>query len=122
MNLSLPFALHYLAGYGPLVATLLLTARNGGWPASQALFGKMVRWRVQAGWWLVAFSPLLFYGLLTVVIAWWQGQPPSFGELGELNFLPDLGLAALPFWVLTFGIGEEDRLARVRPAAAAAKA
>lgn len=106
-NLSLPFALHYLAGYGPFVAALLLTTRTGGWRALRALSGRMVHWRVRARWWLVAFSPLLFYGLLAVVMAWWQGQPPSFGELGELNFLPDLGLAALPFWVLTFGIGEE---------------
>lgn len=107
VNLSLPFALHYLVGYGPLVAALLLTARNGGWCALRTLFGRMARWRVRARWWLVAFSPLLFYGLLVAAMAWLQGQPPSFGELGKLNFLPDLGLAALPFWVLTFGIGEE---------------
>jgi membrane protease YdiL (CAAX protease family) len=30
-----------------------------------------------------------------------------FSTLGQLNFLPDLGLAALPFWIVTFGIGEE---------------
>jgi len=107
VNLSLPFGLHYLAGYGPLVAALLLTGRNGGWRALRALFGRMARWRVPARWWLVAFSPLLFYGLLVVAMAWWQGPPPSFGELGRLNFLPNLGLAALPFWVLTYGIGEE---------------
>jgi len=35
------------------------------------------------------------------------GEPISIASLGNVNFLPSLGLAALPLWLLTFGIGEE---------------
>jgi membrane protease YdiL (CAAX protease family) len=107
VNFSLPFGLHYLAGYGPMVAALLLTFRSGGWPVLRGFLGKMVEWRVPVRWWIAAFSPLLIYLLLILALTWLRQQPPSFKQLGKIKFLPDLGFAALIFWVVTFGIGEE---------------
>jgi membrane protease YdiL (CAAX protease family) len=107
VDLSLPFGLHYLAGYGPMVAALILTFISGGWPALRNLLGKIVKWRVPVQWWIVAFSPLLIYLLLILVLTWLRQQPPSFNQLGNIKFLPDLGFAALLFWIVTFGIGEE---------------
>ena len=45
VDLSLPFALHYLAGFGPLVAALFLTARNDGRRGLRTLVGSMACWR-----------------------------------------------------------------------------
>lgn len=106
LQLPIPFALHYLAAYGPMASALFLTARIDGWRGVRVLFGRMLRWRVAATWWLVAVSPLLVY-LLIVALWLLQGKPPAISALAQLNFLPDLGLIAIPFWVLSFGIGEE---------------
>ena len=102
-----PFSLHYLAGYGPLLAALIATMASQGWRGLQDLGRRMLRWRVSPLWWLVAFSPLLFFGLLAFALWFIKGRPPGVSLFGQLNFLPGLGLAALPFWILTFGIGEE---------------
>jgi len=104
---SLPFAAHYLAGYGPLAAAVVLTAKDEGRRGLRRLAQRMFRWRVPRIWWPVAFSPLLFYLLLAAVLWLAQGEPPAVGALGRLKFLPDLGLAAVPLWVATFGLGEE---------------
>lgn len=107
VDLSLPYTLHYVAGYGPMAAALLLTARNEGRRGLHELMGRTARWRLPAVWWVVAFSPLLFY-MLMVVAGWLlQGRPLALGALGQLKFLPELGLAAIPFWIVTFGLGEE---------------
>lgn len=103
----LPFWLHYLAAYGPMLAALIITGSSEGRRGLGNLLGRVVRWRISPLWWLVAFSPLLFYGLMVSVLWLVRGQPVDFSLLGRLDFLPHLGLTALPFWVLTFGIGEE---------------
>lgn len=107
LELPLPFALHYLAAYGPMAAALFLTARTDGWRGLRVLFGRMFRWRVAVKWWLVAVSPFLAYLVLIVALWLLQGKPLAISTLGQLNFLPDLGLVAIPFWILSFGIGEE---------------
>ena len=104
---SIPFSLHYLAAYGPLLAALMVTAVSEGRAGVRDLFGRIFRWRVSPRWWLVAFSPLLFYALVAFVLWLFQGRPPDLTILGKVNFLPRLGLAALPLWIVTFGIGEE---------------
>jgi membrane protease YdiL (CAAX protease family) len=107
MQLPLPFALHYLTGYGPMAAAFFLTARSDGWSGVRRLLSRMFHWRVSLVWWLFAFSPLLLYVFLAAGWGLLPGQPLALRELGQLNFLPDLGFAALPVWILTFGIGEE---------------
>jgi len=36
-----------------------------------------------------------------------HGRWPDIRRLGRVNYLPDLGIGALPLWVLTFGFDEE---------------
>lgn len=125
---DIPFSLHYLAGYGPMLAAIVMTVLTGGKTGLKGLFKRMSKWRVKPIWWLVAITPLGIY-LLAGIFQWsqlygrlykpdilsvldmlqWviQAQWSALLNLGWINFLPGLGLAALPMWVLTFGIGEE---------------
>jgi membrane protease YdiL (CAAX protease family) len=104
---GIPFSAHYLAAYGPMLSALIVTGMTRGSPGLRELLGRMTRWKVSPGWWLVAIAPLGLY--LVVAAALWliQGRPVDLVAMGQVDFLPALGLAALPMWVLTFGIGEE---------------
>lgn len=102
-----PFWFHYLAGYGPLLAALIVTGITGGTEALRELWGQMTRWRVKAGWWLVAISPLAVYFLAAAVLWLIQARGVDFTAMGMTAYLPPLGVAAIPLWILTFGIGEE---------------
>jgi len=102
VKFTLPFSIHYLAVYGPLLAALI-----DGSPDLKALFACMFNWRVRPLWWLIAFSPLIFFAISTVALRFIQREWIDPGLLGRVDFLPDLGLAALPLWILTYGLGEE---------------
>ena len=102
-----PFSIHYLAGYGPLIAAVLVTGITGGAEGLRELWERMTRWRVKPGWWLVAVSPLGIYLLAAAALWLSQGQRVSLLAMGQVDYLPPLGLAAIPQWILTFGIGEE---------------
>jgi membrane protease YdiL (CAAX protease family) len=104
---QIPFSLHYLAGYGPLLSALIVTGMIGGTQGLRELFGRMTKWNVSPSWWLVAVVPLGFF--LAVAAALWliEGGSIDLSALGQVDFLPPLGLVALPMWILTFGIGEE---------------
>jgi len=104
---DLPFALHYLASFGPLLSALLVTGISRGKPGLRALWQDMTRWRIKWVWWLAALSPLVMY-LLAALIQAFLGIPvTSPAELGQVDFLPPLGLLVLPLWIFTFGFGEE---------------
>lgn len=107
IQMRMPFSVHYLAAYGPMLAALIVTRVVGGPRGLRNLFGRMTKWKVGPGWWLVAVAPLGLY--LAVAVALWliQGTPFDLIAMGQIDFLPALGLAALPVWILTFGIGEE---------------
>ena len=102
-----PFSFHYLAGYGPLLSALIVTRIIGGSKGLQELWSRMTRWRVKPSWWLVAVSPLGIYILVAAVLWLIQGQGINLAAMGQVDYLPPLGLAAIPVWILTFGIGEE---------------
>ncbi len=104
---SMPFSLHYLVGYGPMIAALLLTWIADGRAGLRDLFGRILRWRVRPIWWLMAVSPLVLFAALALGQRILEGRWPDFALLGQVRFLPDLGLAAWLLWVLTFGFGEE---------------
>ena len=90
-----------------------------GWKAGRraGLDDLGARWKVHPGWWLIAFTPLVLY--LVVAVALWLTQGIPMGMIntgrflyyvslmGNVGFLGALGMAALPVWILTFGIGEE---------------
>ncbi|MFN2212215.1 MAG: type II CAAX prenyl endopeptidase Rce1 family protein [Anaerolineales bacterium] len=107
IRVQIPFSLHYLAGYGPLFSALIVTSVISGTQGLRKLFGRMTKWNVRPGWWLVAVAPLGFF--LSVAAALWliDGKSIDLSALGQVDFLPALGLVALPMWILTFGIGEE---------------
>jgi membrane protease YdiL (CAAX protease family) len=103
----MPFALHYLVGYGPMIAALLLTWITDGRSGLKELFSRILKWRVRPIWWLMAASPLVLFAVLAIGQRLLEGRWPEFALLGQVQFLPDLGLAAWVLWVLTFGFGEE---------------
>jgi membrane protease YdiL (CAAX protease family) len=126
LGAGVPTSLHYLAGYGPMLAAIFITGLTQGKSGLQDLLRRMAKWRVRPVWWLVALAPLGVF-LLAGIFQWGQlygrlNQTGSNGDmlrwvsqnlwqatlnLGQIDFLPGVGLAALPLWLLTFGIGEE---------------
>ncbi|MGC9468746.1 MAG: CPBP family intramembrane glutamic endopeptidase [Anaerolineae bacterium] len=101
-----PLSVHYLAGYGPMLAAIVTTALTEGRAGLRELLRRMWKWRVRPIWWAFALSPLLLFSLI-VLIEPAQGGLSALRRLGEVDAVPTLGLLALPFWFVTFGIGEE---------------
>ncbi len=108
--MPVPFALHYLNDYGPLLAALITAGIANGTAGLLDLFRRIINWRVGLGWVLIAaFSPLAVYGIaVAVVVIGVGGPPPDFSRLGTITYLPFLGWAGWIFWILTAGIGEES--------------
>ena len=107
IQIQLPYSLHYLAAYGPMLASLIVTGLTSGSRGLRDLLGRMGKWKVNPGWWLVATAPLSLYLMIAAALWLIQGEQIDLVALGTVDFLPSLGLAALPMWILTFGIGEE---------------
>ena len=107
MDFSVPFPIYYFASFGPLAGALCTTALLSGTAGLRELFGRMFRWRVGPLWWLVALSPLMLLGITLIILRIAQGEWFDIGLLGEVEFLPGLGIGALFLWLLTYGLGEE---------------
>ena len=103
----IPFTIHYLAAYGPMCSALIVTGVTGGSCGLREILDRMTKWNIRPGWWLVAVAPLGLYLVVAAILWLVQGQPIDLVTMGHVDFLPALGLAALPVWILTFGIGEE---------------
>jgi membrane protease YdiL (CAAX protease family) len=103
----LPFSIHYLIAYGPMLSALIMTWLTDGLDGLKELLARILKWRVQPVWWLVAFSPLGLFAVFAIMKRFIQGEWMDFGLLGQVNFLPNLGLGALFLWIFTFGLGEE---------------
>src|SRR5215212_8898601 len=110
IDVPVPFALHYLNDYGPLLAAIITAGTANGTDGLRELFQRMTKWRVGWGWILVAaFSPLAVYAIAVGVVIIGVGDPPpDLSRLGTITYLPYLGLAGWVFWILTAGIGEES--------------
>jgi membrane protease YdiL (CAAX protease family) len=107
-DLNVPFALHYLGAFGPMLAALIITWLTGGGAGLTELWSRIIRWRV--GWvaWLAAVgSPIALYALSAVVTLAMGNPLPDLYLFGQVNYLPYLGLAVLPLWLATYGFGEE---------------
>ncbi len=107
IDISIPFSIYYCAAYGPMLAAIVTTGLIGGAEALRDLFGRMFRWRVSVLWWIVALSPLLLLGVTAVILRFVNGVWFDLNLLGQVEFLPDIGVGALVLWLLTYGIGEE---------------
>jgi membrane protease YdiL (CAAX protease family) len=102
----LPDSAHYLVAYGPMLSALVLTGFTQRMPGLKDLGRRMLRWACPK-WWFIAFSPLLLgYGALLIQNLF-SAEKLRFWTLGSVNFLGELGVFALPFWIFTFGFGEE---------------
>ena len=103
----LPWSLHYLTAYGPAVAAwlagrLVREPAGADGRVERSGSGRSIRW------WAVGFGvPLLFFAIAQVVTPLAGQSAPAWSELGRVNFLPDLGVAAWFLWFLTSGCGEE---------------
>jgi membrane protease YdiL (CAAX protease family) len=103
----IPWTLHYLAAYGPMLAAIVVTSLTGRREGLKDLLGRMLTWRVRALWWLVALTPLVLYVLIAAVLRFIPGGSADWAALGQIDFLPNLDAGALLVWFLTFGLGEE---------------
>jgi len=128
LEAPIPFAVHYLAAFGPMLAALLVTALTTGTDGLRELWGRVTKWRVGWGWFLVStLSPAVLFALAALVMRLIAGRWPDLRLLGQANYLPYLGLGVLPLWLATFGFGEEigwrgfalPRLQKTRTAASA---
>ena len=106
-SVDLPFAIHYCAAFGPLIAGLILTWHENGSKGMKDLFARTIRWRVEPVWWIAAISPLLLFLLAAVLTRLFQGTWLDVRMLGRVDFLPDLGVVAIFLWLATYGFGEE---------------
>ena len=107
IDVPIPFSLHYLAAYGPMLAAIVVTWLTDGRDGLRELFGRMLKWRVRPMWWLVAVAPILLHALVAIVSRFIQGRWSDLVALGQIDYLPNLGGGALLLWILTFGLGEE---------------
>ncbi len=103
----LPLWSHYLVAFGPMLSALILTWISQGKSGMQALGSRVIKWNVGPIWWLVAIAPLILGLVVSVILNLVAGISIKLSDLGEVNFLPPLGVGALVLWILTFGIGEE---------------
>lgn len=108
VQFHLPFSIHYLASYGPLVAAVVTTALTDGSKGVKELFGRMFNYRVHPLWWFVAFSPLILFAAAAAVLRVVRGEWVDPRMLGVVDFLPNLGVGAILLWILTYGLGEES--------------
>jgi uncharacterized protein len=104
-----PPALHYLASFGPMLSALIVTAATEGHHGVRQLLAGLLKWRVGFGWILFAtVSPIILFAVAASVGYATNGTWPDLALLGEVDYLPYLGIVgAFMLWLLTFGIGEE---------------
>jgi uncharacterized protein len=109
LQAPVPPALHYLASFGPMLSALIVTAATEGSPGIRHLLAGLLKWRVGSGWMLFAtLSPVALFLLAAIVGYAINGTWPDLALLGEVDYLPYLGMVgAFILWLLTFGLGEE---------------
>ena len=110
----LPFALHYLASFGPLLAAVIVSLTTEGLAGVLRVFRGLIPptplgrgdWRVYLLFAVVA--PVVLFALIVAATAVVQGSWPDLRSLGQPDYLPYIGiLPSLGLWLLTFGLGEE---------------
>lgn len=92
-----------------MVSAFVVTALVGGYAGVRELLGRVFRWRVSLGWWVVATlgTPILFLVGAVISLLLFGGWP-DLGEFGRSDEFAFLGL--LPYWlanIVFFGFGEE---------------
>jgi membrane protease YdiL (CAAX protease family) len=107
-DLPIPFAIHYLAAFGPMLAAIVVTWATAGSAGLRELFSRIFKWRVGLGGWFFAiFSSVVLFALAAIISRALGGEWPDLRLLGVVSYLPYLGVGALVLWTLTYGFGEE---------------
>jgi membrane protease YdiL (CAAX protease family) len=100
---------HLAGGLGPMVSAVVITALAGGSAGVRELLGRVLRWQVGLGWWVVAVAgPGILFLLAAVISRLLFGGWPELGEFGRSEEFAFLGL--IPYWVaniIFYGFGEE---------------
>ena len=66
---GIPFGIHYLGGFGPMLAALIVTAIIQGRSGIRDLLSGLLKWRVGAGWILFSLlSPFAMFALAAVAM------------------------------------------------------
>jgi uncharacterized protein len=108
IDLQIPFSIHYLAAFGPMLAALITTAATSGVEGLRELWGRMTKWRVGWKWALFCiFSPAVVFFLSIPIVRLIKGEWPDLRLLGQANYLPYLGIGVIIIWIATYGFGEE---------------
>ncbi|MBI5033872.1 MAG: CPBP family intramembrane metalloprotease [Chloroflexi bacterium] len=104
-----PYAIHYFASFGPLVAAFIVTAIADGGTGIRKLFSGLFKWRVGGFYWLFAVGlPIVFFTVSVFITRLMEGEFPDFALLGQTDYLPYLGIpGALAVWLVSYGLGEE---------------
>lgn len=106
---QVPYALYYLASFGPMLAALLVTGIKDGLAGIRRLLGRLLIWRVGAGY--LAFTllaPVALFILALILNRIVLGSWSDLSLLGKADYLPYLGpLGVFGVWLLTYGLGEE---------------
>ena len=58
ISAPIPWWLHYLSAYGPLLAAVIVTGITSGRAGLRELFGRVFKCRVRPGWWLLALTSI----------------------------------------------------------------
>jgi membrane protease YdiL (CAAX protease family) len=106
---SVPAWLHLAGAFGPMLSAVMVTAFTSGIAGLKELFGRMLRWRIGVGWWLVAlFSPICLFMVSALINYFVTGTWLDFSRFGHIAEFPRLTWwAGWLVWTLTFGLGEE---------------
>ena len=103
-----PYAIHYLAAFGPMLSAVIVTGITGGAAGLKELLGRITRWRVGTMGLLAAvLSPVALFALAVVAAGALGAGWPDLSRLSEVNYLPNLGVGVLLLWLATYGFGEE---------------
>ncbi len=107
--LEIPFALHYLLPFGPMLAALLVTYLEGGTDKVQEIMGRIAKWRVRPIWIAVAVLSVWVLYIISGVIIVMMGQSwPDISVFGQVMYMPYLTFVGTwLLWIFTFGLGEE---------------
>jgi membrane protease YdiL (CAAX protease family) len=127
---DIPYALYYLASFGPALSALLVTALTTGRAGLRSLLSRLWKWRVEVRYYVFAvLVPIALFAVAAMANNLITGAWPDLSLLGQIDYVPYLGfLGVLGLWLLTYGLGEEigwrgfalPHLQRNRPAANAA--
>jgi len=90
-----------------MLSALVVTWATRGREGLKALWLRLTNLRLGPTWWLIAISPLIIGLVVALGMNAMAGSNITFAQLGEVHFLPPLGIGALFLWLFTFGIGEE---------------